>query len=116
MFYGASREEVLDNSPRDLWCYEDAFILKQKYDDQMAYFQGYYNYAAFGTVLSNAFREKGKKPEPYLKQPILQEIEERNRPLSEEEKQKQVDAHFHKLEIMAFNEKLKKMRETGIYE
>lgn len=116
MFYGASREEVLDNSPRDLWCYEDAFVLKQKYDDLQAYYEGYYNFMAFGITLSNLFRDKGKKAEPYLKKPILQELEERNKPLSQEEMQKKADAHFHKLEIMAFNERLKKMRETGVYE
>ena len=111
MFYGAGREEALEHSPRELWCYEDAFKLREKYDDRVAYYQGYYNYTAFSLTLSNAFRKKNTKPEPWLKMPILQEIEEKNRPLTEEEKQKQVDAHFRKLEIMAFNDRLQKMSE-----
>lgn len=31
---------------------------------------GYYNFIAVETALANAFKEKGKKAEPYLKEPI----------------------------------------------
>ncbi len=109
LFLGASMKEALECSPRQLWPYEDAFIMREKYDDKIAYYHGFYSMEAFGITLGNAFRKKGTKPMPWLKKPILQEIEDQDKPLTEEEKQRKVDAHFHRLEIMAFNDRLSKM-------
>lgn len=35
-----------------------------------AHIYGYYNFVALTTALSNAFRDKGKKPIPYMEKPI----------------------------------------------
>lgn len=45
-------------------------------ENRMLHLQGLYNYRAFGSVLSSAFAEKGKKGEPYLTYPIpITEVE-----------------------------------------
>lgn len=46
------------------------------------------------TALSNAFKKKGSKPIQYRTKGILSEIEERNRPLTEEEKIEQTNNLF----------------------
>lgn len=38
--------------------------------NERMWFQGYYNYTAVATALQNSFREKGKKAQPYPKEPF----------------------------------------------
>lgn len=54
---------------------------------QEAHIHGYYQFIAVSTALSNAFREKGKKPVSYIEKPIdifkkkvsKQEVDNENR-------------------------------------
>ena len=75
IFLGVSKQEVMESTPRELWCYEDAFKLRRKHEDEVSYVMGIYTYNAVATALGNAFRGKGKKAEEYLKYPLLSKDE-----------------------------------------
>jgi len=71
MAMGMPREEFLDGADRDA-CddYERAWECREVYRNQTLHLMGAYNCDAFGTVLSNAFAQKGKKGKPYMEYPI----------------------------------------------
>lgn len=69
MFLGAGRLEVLESTPRELWCYEDAHKLRTKYEDSLAHNAGAYVWEALNSVLGSMFQGKGKKPIPYPSEP-----------------------------------------------
>ena len=64
-----SREFWYDNDYKDYFLYEEAYFEKLH---EQTHIQGYYNYIAFNTVLSNAFmdKNKGQKPVEYPKENI----------------------------------------------
>ena len=57
--------------------YRDAWELKQKNENYLAWLQGLYNYKAFGVILGNAFRPKGTKADNYFDKPIDFKAEEK---------------------------------------
>ena len=61
-------------------------IYEQDDLNERMWWQGYYNYTAVATALQNGFREKGKKAEPYPKEPF------RIREKTELEKEREVIA------------------------
>ena len=65
--------------------YREAWKQKQLIENQNQWRQGYYNYIAFSTVLSNAFKKKGSKAEKYLEEP-LQIFPKTEEELAEEER------------------------------
>ena len=82
-------------------------------DDELAYFQGYYNYEAVTIALGNAFRSKGAKAIEYRKKPILAEMEEKDRPMTEDEIQKQRDLFVESLKTLKTNFDLAKKKAAG---
>ena len=70
MAIGMPREDFLNGDREALDDYERAWECKLVHDNRMLHLMGLYNYRAFGSVLSSAFAEKGKKGEPYLSYPI----------------------------------------------
>lgn len=62
---------------------------------------GAYVQSAFSTSLSNAFNKRSKAK--YLDKPIMKEMEENNKELSEEELQKQRELFVAKLMAMQTN-------------
>lgn len=74
--------------------YDEAYKIRRRIEDEKALFLGHYFYEAVSTALSNAFRQKGSKPIQYRKKGILAEMEEMNRPLTEEEKIEQTNNLF----------------------
>lgn len=88
-------------------------MLKRKMDDELAYFQGYYTYEAVAIAVGNAFRGKGQKAIEYRKKPILAEIEEKNRPMTEDEIQRQRDLFVESLKTMKTNFDLAKKKAAG---
>ncbi len=60
--------------------YREAWELKQKNENYLAWLQGLYNYKAFGVILGNAFRKKGAKVDNYFDKPIEFEEEEKRTP------------------------------------
>ena len=59
-----------------------------------------YTMEALRVVLSNAFQSKNNNPEQYRDKPIMTEIREKNRILTNEEKEDQIQILFGNLERM----------------
>lgn len=70
MAIGMPRELFLEGDRDAFDDYDKAYECQRMLQNQMLHLQGYYNYRAFGSVLSSAFAAKGKKGEPYLKYPL----------------------------------------------
>ena len=66
-------------------CYREAYVERRKEENRRDWLMGAYAYNAVGTVLSNAFKKKGARPDLYLEEPFRlfpptkEEIEEENR-------------------------------------
>lgn len=72
-------------------------------EDERDYLCGIYTYEAVAVAVSNCFRGKNHKALEYRKKPILHEIEERNKPLSEEELKRQREMFVESLMLMKTN-------------
>ena len=59
----------------------ESYQLRRKYDNEMLWLQGLYNYSAFSTVLANVSSKRGSAPIRYLEEPI------RITPMTEEERE-----------------------------
>lgn len=94
MTIGVSREEFYHSTLVELRDYDEVYKNRRRIEDEKALFDGIYTFEAVSTALSNAFRGKGKKPISYRTTSLLAEVEERNRPLTEEEIQKQTEDLF----------------------
>lgn len=70
MALGMPREEFFHGDRYACDDYERAWEAKLVNDNKMLHLQGIYNHAAFGSVLSGLFAEKGKKGTPYLEYPL----------------------------------------------
>lgn len=100
MTIGVSREEFYHSTLVELHDFDEIYKRRRLIEDEKALFMGIYTYEAVSTALINAFRGKGKKPYEYRKVGILSELEENNRPLTEEEVKEQTDNLFAMLEGM----------------
>lgn len=70
MSYGMTYDQYWYGDPWMLVMFRRAHLLKRKEQNVNFWLQGVYNFKAFDTVLANAFRKKGEKAQPYLKQPL----------------------------------------------
>ena len=90
MFLGMTPDEYWHGDPMLPIYYRKLHLLKQDEANEKMWFQGYYNYVAVSTALQNGFREKGKKPQPYLKEPLpireKTELEKERQAIEEREK------------------------------
>ena len=98
-----SLKEIRHYTLSDLSFYDDAHEIKDEMRDMWCWFMGRYTLEAVQTVVAGALTPKGQKPPEYLKNPILKEAKEKNRVLTEEEKQQQIDYLFNTLAIMQHN-------------
>ena len=78
---GVTKSEILHSTLNGLKVYDDAYKLKKEMLDEMAYLSGIYTYEAVTIALANAFRGKGRKPQKYREEPILQSL----KPVTEDE-------------------------------
>ena len=69
---GVSKEEFLDSTPKDLECYHDAEIIREKRADRERWHMGMYNLNAFSVALSMALTGKKSKAK-YMDKPLLEE-------------------------------------------
>ena len=70
MTFGMTYDEFYFGTPRLVEIYRDKYNLDR---DRMSFdlwLAGYYNFIAVSTALSNAFKDKGKKADEYIKDPI----------------------------------------------
>lgn len=96
---GVTEEFFWDSCPVDLEPYLEAEKLKQKQIDQLMWQNGLYTMRALSVVLGGIFGGDVK----YFESPMIAEIEESNRPLSEAEKEEMTKNFFLKLKIMQNN-------------
>lgn len=111
MTIGVSRYEFYHSTLVELKDYDKVYENRRKIEDEKALFNGIYTFEAVSIALSNAFRAKGTEPKKYRTKTILQEYEEQHRPLTEEEKQKQIDNLFAMLGGM--QERFEKQKRGG---
>lgn len=89
-----SKKEFYHSTINDLLDYDEAFKIRRKIEDEKALYLGHYFYEAVSISLANAFSKKGSKPIQYRTVGLIQEMEDRNRPLTEEEKIEQTNNLF----------------------
>lgn len=65
-----SYEQFWYGEPRLVIAYVKANRLRIQQRNEEMWLQGLYVYNAFGTVMSNAFKDKGGTPSKYLEKPI----------------------------------------------
>lgn len=99
---GVSWEEFWHTNP---------FILKQifkghqqkiKEQDYMAWLSNQYTLSAVSVAVEHNLAGR-KSRSKYIKKPLLQELEEKNKPMSEEELQRQRELFVAKLQVMKTN-------------
>lgn len=83
--------------------YDEAYKIKRRIEDEKALFLGHYFYEAVSTAIANVLSKKGSKPIQYRTIGLIEEMEERNRPLTEEEIKTQTDNLFAMLGSMQAN-------------
>ena len=86
-----------------MFLYDDAYRIKRELQDEEMWVNGMYTMEAFRVVLTNAFSQKGAKPVEYRDKSLLQELKDKNRVLTEEEKQEQINLLFSSLAVMQTN-------------
>lgn len=93
----------MDSCPKELEPYDRA---RKKQIEEQDYFQylwwGNYGMSAVGVAVEHCLNGKKAKSK-YIKNPVLKQIEERNKPMSEKELKKQRELFVAKLEVMKTN-------------
>lgn len=75
---------------------------KIKEKDYMVWLQGQYTLSAVSVAVEHCLAGRKAKSK-YIKKPLLQELEEQNKPLTEEEIQRQRELFVAKLQAMKTN-------------
>ena len=70
MSFGMTYDEFWNGTPRMAEAFRQKHLIDQDNENFNLWLGGYYYYAAVSTALSNAFKEKGKKADEYLKEPL----------------------------------------------
>ena len=114
---GMTADQFWNSYPVEVEPYCEAQKIRRRINDEEAWFGGLYTLEAISVVMGNAFRKKNSKPIEYRKQPILREIYEKSKPLSQKEidekAQREADRVFHRLEIARFNQEVAENRMSG---
>lgn len=115
MAIGASREDILHSTLKELKMYDKAFDEQRKIIDADQYLLGEYVFEGVSAALANMFRKRGQKAVTFQgvrEKPLLQMVDEEQREesggLSDEEKKRRTEQLFTNLEIMASNFRLQK--------
>jgi hypothetical protein len=68
--YGMTYEQFWLDDPWKAKWYREAYVARRREENRRDWLLGAYVYNAMSTVISNAFRKKGNKPENYLEEPF----------------------------------------------
>ena len=93
-WYGLSVDDIDWSSPADMEPYLKMHKEELKEKDYLAWLSNQYTLSAVLVVIEHCFAGRKARSE-YIKEPILQTAE-KNKPLSEKEKQREVDMFFAK--------------------
>ena len=109
--YGFTVDDIDWSSPADLKPYEKAHKLEMKEQDNLMYMWfGSYALSAVSVAVEHNFAGR-KANSKYIDKPIMQSIEEQNKPMSEEELQKQRELFVARLQVMQSNFELNHKKE-----
>lgn len=93
----------MDSCPKEMEVYDIAHRKKLEEQDYLQYlWWGNYGLSAVAVVVDHCFNSKKAKSK-FVDKPVLQSIEERNKPMTEEELQRQRELFVAKLEVMKTN-------------
>lgn len=99
---GVTWQEFWGMNPHIINCIQKGYEEKIKQEDYLQYlWWGGYGASAVYMAVEHCFAKKPKSK--YVDKPILKEIEGQNKPLSEEELQRQRELFVAKLEVMKTN-------------
>lgn len=101
-WYGLSVDDIDWSSPADMKPYLKMHKEELKEKDYLAWLSNQYTLSAVLVVIEHCFVGRKAKSN-YIKKPILQELEEQNKPLTEEEIQRQRELFVAKLQAMKTN-------------
>lgn len=100
---GISVEEFKHMTPYKLECCLKGHNLKREMrDEEMWLWWGHYGLSAVSVAVEHCLAGK-KARSKYIEKPIYRELEEQNKPMSEEELQRQRELFVAKLEVMKTN-------------
>lgn len=94
-----SADEYWLGHPNLCIAYRDAQKLRMRYDNQVAWLQGMYNYQGVALAIGNSFGKKGAKKEQYPKEPASLGLET--------EQEKRFAAQREREKIIAFLNRFK---------
>ncbi len=97
-----SVEDIDWSCPYDLKPYEKSYNLQLKQQDYMNWLSNQYTLSAVSFSIEHCIMGRKAKSK-YIKKPLLQELEEENKPMTEEELQKQRELFVAKLQAMKTN-------------
>lgn len=100
--YGLSVDDIDWSSPADMEPYLKAHKEELKEKDYLAWLQGQYTLSAVSVAVEHCLAGRKAKSK-YIKKPLLQELEEQNKPMTEEEIQRQRELFVAKLQAMKTN-------------
>lgn len=100
--YGLSVDDIDWSSPADMKPYLKMHKEELKEKDYLAWLQGQYTLSAVSVAVEHCLAGRKAKSK-YIKKPLLQEMEERNKPITEEEIQRQRELFVAKLQAMKTN-------------
>lgn len=89
-------------TPNGLKAFYEAEKIKRETEDEKMWMFGHYVESAVFTAVEHVFGGR-KAKSTYLKKPLLEEAMEKNKPMSEEELQRQRELFVAKLQIMKTN-------------
>lgn len=109
---GVSWERFMDSCPKELEPYDIAYKKRLREQDYLQYlWWGKYGVSAVYVAVEHCLAGKKAKSK-YVDKPVLKEMEEQNKPMSEEELQKQRELFVAKLEVMKTNFELNHKKES----
>lgn len=100
--YGLSVDDIDWSSPADMKPYLKAHNEELKEKDYLSWLQGQYMLSAVSVAIEHCLAGRRAKTK-YIKKPLLQEIEENNKPMTEDEIKRQRELFVAKLEAMKTN-------------
>ncbi len=98
---GVSWNDFWKMNPHIIKLLMDGYMERMKQQDYINWLNGQYTLSAVVVAVANCFSKKSNAK--YIEKPILQEMEEKSRTLSEEELQRQRELFVAKLELMKTN-------------
>lgn len=111
---GMTKNEFMHSTPKVLKAYGEAYKIKIHTMDRLAWqFCGSYVLSAVTVAVEHCLAGKKAKSE-YMDKPVLERVEAANKPMGEDEIQRQRDLFVAKLMVMQANYKMNhKPKETG---